>query len=231
MQVTELDDRERVISHGPFRLLRRRVVIPGKIITKKDKFICSGTVIDNYVKSKDDNVEVILTANHCDNVVIRDGLSVTTIPSSVLFKDGDIGIVRDEVNDIISDDNDDLLIMKVHSKRLHNYVNLNVSRLGIMEDLFGIGGPNGHLWSVIRVSAISGSSVYSYGIDYPGWGHVNLIEAPAMDHGISGGGVFDSDGNLVGVMVGETGSKDINIMIPSSRVREWMRFIFGGDYK
>ena len=227
VQTAPLFDKVTVSRRGFFRMFKKVSITELPIEVENDRYICSGSVIDNDGR----NNEVILTARHCfDSNYVRDIRhdsldEVTTVPTSVKFMDGDIGEVKDVVNDIISDDSDDLMLMHVHSSHNHHAVSLNIGKLVRHQELIGMGAPNGYFWSAITLHAIQGSMLVK---EYaPGWDYTISLEGPAIDHGISGGGVYDLNGNIVGVIVGIVGDKSIGVMIPSIRVKTWLDRVSG----
>ena len=220
VQATPLDEKSKIVRHGPFHLLRKRVVVDSPIEVFRNKAFCSGVVIDS-----DGNNELILTARHCDNSELYDTknghIDVTTVPTSVVFSDGDIGVVKDWVNDEVPDENDDLFLMRVVSKHSHKFIKINDGRLYPLQSLFGIGMPRGNPWSFIRLSVSQDNKVIDHQV--LGWKYTYNVESPAMDHGMSGGGVFNYRGELVGIMVGFSGINGTNVMIPSFRVHAWLK--------
>jgi S1-C subfamily serine protease len=193
--------------------------------TLRNRFICSGVVIDN----NNSNELLILTAGHCggnDNVEIsEDNLTgepiiVTTTPVSVKFKNGDVG----KVESLYNDKDDDLMVLKVKmdvNSSVHGSVVINTGSLVPLQSLYGIGAPQENYWSVIDIHSVQGSTVVNQNAN--NWNYTYQIESPAMDKGISGGGVFDlSDGELVGIMVGSNGSNGMGVMIPAIRIKKWL---------
>lgn len=117
---------------------------------------------------------------------------------------------------IITDPNNDIVVLKIDIENApHVKMSGTYPRLG--EFVYTIGHPLGIFYSV---TAGVVSNVY---VDKPPFG-TGLIQTDAeLTHGNSGGGLFNMDGYLIGVVVGGTVYHmgiEMNLVVPIAKGRE-----------
>lgn len=164
---------------------------------------CTGWVY--YTKG---TYAVIATAKHCVLLEVltkkekeEDGstyqYTMSMVPSHIKFFDGDIGSYMDtgEVSK-----GTDLAIFTVHSVRHHPYATMN-SNLHRGQTLYVFGTPNGQPWSLSTAMAMQGPIYNALGNNEiaPNGVYVE-IECNSCYYGNSGGALFNSKGEVVGMI-------------------------------
>jgi hypothetical protein len=169
--------------------------------------LCTGTEIMHKKTT-----EVILTAGHCLEDLIENGELIEHIPTSVQYFDGDVG----KIITYKASENDDMGIIIVHTMRIHPSVNVNFNHvLHRQEQVFVFGHTEGLFWSYSRGFSTQGNTLNSTN-DEP---NVYFIDCSSCGPGDSGGGVYDKNGNYIGMLVSSMGESN-TAFIPVSFLRE-----------
>jgi S1-C subfamily serine protease len=145
---------------------------------------CSGTVIATAGTE-----ELVATAGHCWDTDPEHG----AIPYDVRFFDGDVGIVQAHQ----VDERADLMLLIVHSMRRHQHAELTLAPVRRNDSLYTFGMPLADYWSFARAYSSTGTDQTRNVL----WPDAILLDCTACNYGSSGGGVFNTKGQLVGVVV------------------------------
>lgn len=156
--------------------------------TDYDKAICSGFVIKSF-----GTTQFIATAKHCVQATKGDEEGPTEIRAKTIhYFDGDVGIIKK----IAMDDDYDIAILMAHSMRKHTAQAKFNTIESIAEPLFLFGMPSRFFWSYSSAIAMNGNVE----VDRKDFGPLIQIECASCYSGNSGGGVFNSVGQVVGIM-------------------------------
>ena len=190
---------------------------------KKWEAFCSGFVV--YSKGTD---AYVVTARHCtipEDIVNPfngnvDGTD-NPMPFRVRFRDGDVGVVKSIYRSPAYDD----AILHVTTLRKHPYARLT-DDFRQNEDLVVFGMPLGFEFAVARAYAMQGTvaaGLYFTGEDLKTpWQNTYEVSCPSCGPGISGGGVFDPAGRVVGILV--AGSDAASFIVPASAIRRDLNY-------
>lgn len=149
----------------------------------------------------------IVTNNH----VVENATSF-----DVILYNGD----KFEAKLIGTDEISDLAVLKIEAENLETITYANSDKLVVGENVIAIGNPLGLLENSVSNGIISGLN-REIGV---GAAKKNLIQTnAAINHGNSGGGLFNANGELVGIVVSKFGGETIEgvgFAIPSNNVKE-----------
>lgn len=164
---------------------------------------CSGVLV-----ARDDNYDAIATAGHCDHKITEQGDEIFPTPLSVKYNDGTHYPVLG-YGHAANDDIGILIVAKTHRQ----VTKISASGVKRGADYFAFSMPNGYAWSFVPATSMQGDK-YSNAMDP--WKFTNLMTCPGCGPGDSGGGMFDADGNLVGITV--AGDGNYALIVPAKRI-------------
>lgn len=122
----------------------------------------------------------------------------------------------------------DLAIVKFYSPKNYHLPKLEEKTIKQNRDVIAIGSPNGQINTVtygktllLDVVGVN-EDTYLSNVTFP-----VLIHTAKIDHGSSGGPLFDYKLDLVGINYasGKSGSKDISITVPTTKVIEYLKLV------
>lgn len=179
--------------------------------------------------------EVIATARHCtmrDYIVdpriddpsksVDPNIAVVVLsPQYIHFADGDIG----HVHSYYESTNADVSVLDVTSTRVHPAQQLSARPLYRGQELLDFGMPGIFQFAALRATATQGT--YALGSEASSqedkafvsqyhWQDAQTVDCPGCAPGVSGSGVSDQQGRVVGLLVGIVGS--LEVLIPSPGV-------------
>lgn len=176
---------------------------PPSDTTEKDVPYCSGVLF-----STGSDFDIVVTARHCVKKTTGADGAVNPTPLSVKFNDG----AHYQVVGTDSAPNDDIGLLIVQ-KTSREAISINTNGVERGADYFAFSMPNGYAWSYTPASSMQGDK-FSNSINP--WKFTDLFTCPGCGPGDSGGGMFDDNGDLVGITVAGDGT--YTLVVPSSRV-------------
>jgi S1-C subfamily serine protease len=178
--------------------------------------ICTGVVA--AVNGTD---ELIVTARHCvDTAVERnpDGSVESTIhviPQNVVFFDGDVG----RIMDVAAYGQADLGVLMVHSMRRHEAATFDGRHIAPDSPATVLGMPLGKFWTFSGAQLTGAMQTVD-----PGSGPFDAMVAvcDTCNRGDSGGGIYNSQGFVVGILSAMDDVGDV-YAVPASVVVQFLR--------
>lgn len=172
---------------------------------------CSGVNIGRDVSNGD---QIILTARHCVAETVEyyddEARVVTPTPTRVHYFNGTYGVVKS----VAFSATDDIGLIRVHTPREVTSVVFG-PEVQRGDSYFAFGMPDGYQWSYADMVDMQGA-MYSHAPKL--WNETYAFACAACAPGLSGGGVFDNQGRLIGIVV--AGDSSSTFVVPSVRIKQ-----------